>query len=227
MSRLAWLTPDTIPTAKVERKLCIPNDPQILGAITGALLPLTYPENWEAFGAVTPSAIAASMSAVLSSFLGDTGVCVPSQRYPVFIKDIKSQNTAGGGATLGSWQTRVLNTLIDSFPYGVTLSSNQFTLPPGLWIIKWAAPAYTVGRHQSRLFSVTENQAIAYGTSESSSQTGATVTHSRGEVTQNNVANTTYRIEHRVQATVATLGYGIAANHAEEHYTVVECVLLQ
>jgi len=98
-----------------------------------------------------------------------------------------------------------------------------FTLPPGLWLIEWSAPAYIVNGHQSRLFSVTESTVIKYGTAEKSGAAGVSVTRSIGQAIQNNVANTSYRIEHRVGSTVSNQGYGIPFNQGTEVYTTVKC----
>lgn len=68
----AWLTPETIPVERACRALSIPNDVQILGAVTGALLPLTRSENWEKHGAVDPDAIAYAMLDMLLQFFDGT-----------------------------------------------------------------------------------------------------------------------------------------------------------
>lgn len=52
----AWLTPETLtPPHNHVRRLVIPGDKQMLANVLGALLDMTYEENWEAFGAVTPA----------------------------------------------------------------------------------------------------------------------------------------------------------------------------
>ena len=224
MNKNAWLTPETIPNDEVERKLCIPNSPHILAAVTGAILPLTYPENWEAYGTVTPEAIASRMSEMLSDFLGFTGLC--KMPIPILIDDYRTQNTQSGTATAGAWYTRILNTLTDLFPYGASLASNQFTLPKGLWLIEWNMEFFGVNLCQSRLFSVTENTPIVVGTSESSNSTSSTSVHSHGVTIQNNVASTTYRIEGRVSTTLANEGNGRRNNFSAEKYGSVRATKL-
>jgi len=65
-----WLTPDTIPTETVCRKLVIPAEfEEIYSAVSGALYPLTLPENWEKFGTITPEQIAARMLQMYLAFL--------------------------------------------------------------------------------------------------------------------------------------------------------------
>ncbi len=50
----AWLTPDSAPAATRCRRILIPDDPAWLALVSGALVELTKPENWEQFGTVTP-----------------------------------------------------------------------------------------------------------------------------------------------------------------------------
>lgn len=133
------------------------------------------------------------------------------------IQERLASGTSAGSATSGSWQTRTLNTeLVDDI--GSTLSSNTFTLPAGTYIFMSSAPAQNCGRHQTRLFNVTDavtqpNTAGSdmYGTSESASTSTSTTSrsHITGEFT---IAGTkTFRLEHRVVTSRATDGYGEAA----------------
>lgn len=66
---MGYPTPDTIPAAVTGRLLVIPNNYQIIQTIWGALLPLTYPENWQPIGVVTPAAIAAVMQGIVDAAL--------------------------------------------------------------------------------------------------------------------------------------------------------------
>jgi hypothetical protein len=220
---MPWLTPDDLPTDKRCRRLLIPDNLDIVAAVTGALVSLTHAYNWEQFGSITPDEMAQAMIEMLAYYWAD---CDPSMTMPVIFADQKAQNTAGGGATSGSWQTRTLNQIGDADSIGASLLNNEFTLPTGRWLIEWRAPAYLVNGHKSRLFSVTENQAIAYGSSERAAPAGAAVTWSEGLAIQGNSSPTTYRIEHRVATSVATNGYGFPTNLEVEQYTLVKCSLI-
>jgi len=221
-----YLTPDSIPSALTRRWICFPDDQYILAAINGALWELTFPYNWELFGTISPDDIAAELVPYVLDFQASVAVCMPLQGIPVFFEDQKTQNTAGGTSTSGSFQTRTLNTTINPAGLDVSLASNQFTLPTGQWLIEWSAPAFQSTRHQTRLFSVTEGTVIQYGSSEDSTNTDGVVTRSVGQAMQDNVAATTYRIEHRVQVSKATNGYGVEANFGTEKYTLVKCTPL-
>lgn len=64
-----YLTPETIPTATICRRLAIPEDMLIIAAVSGALSELTYSSNWQQFGAITPEQMAQRMSEMFSQYL--------------------------------------------------------------------------------------------------------------------------------------------------------------
>ena len=80
--RYAWLTGDTPPSPEeLCRSVSVPSDLPLVTAITGALLPLTNPDNWQQHGTMTPEEAAEIMSAALDAFLSSTcgGDCPPVQ----------------------------------------------------------------------------------------------------------------------------------------------------
>lgn len=69
MSRLSWLTPDTsLLSAPVDCRT-IQLNPELWQYITGALLLLTYPTSWEAYGSATPEESAAFFTQALDNHL--------------------------------------------------------------------------------------------------------------------------------------------------------------
>ena len=68
-----------------------------------------------------------------------------------------------GGSSSAGWQDRVLNTEITDTKNIVTLSSNQFTLQAGTYLIEWRVPVYRVDRFGSTLHNVTTNTTVAIG----------------------------------------------------------------
>jgi len=42
-----WITPPTLPTDKYCRQITIPNSPEWIGIVSGALLPMVYKNSWE------------------------------------------------------------------------------------------------------------------------------------------------------------------------------------
>jgi len=226
VSRLAWLTPDEIPSNRLKRWLCIPNTPALLAAVTGALLPLTYSENWELDGTETPENVAAAMSIMLEEFLAQESACMPVLNEPILLFDQKAQNTAGGTFNSGAWQQRDLNSKQGDTDEIVAFSNNRFTLPVGRWWIKWDAPAYLVSGHQTMLYNVTTAIGVKMGSSERAAAAGATVSHSRGSVLYDVATPTQFEIQHRCGVSVATNGFGFPTNFGNEVYTQVELYLI-
>lgn len=72
---MGYLTPSTIPAAKICRVLIIPDSEEMIANVNGALQLLTFPENWTPYGAVTPEDAAAAMVPMFDGFTFNTGGC--------------------------------------------------------------------------------------------------------------------------------------------------------
>ena len=146
-------------------------------------------------------------------------------RYPkvAIIADVKDDTTNGGTTTTGSWLTRDLNTEVADSDNIVSLSSNQFTLGAGTYIIEWSAPAFAADRHQSRLYDITGSAVEKTGSAEYTALTYAqTVSIGYAQVVL--TASNTYEIQHRVQAARAGNGFGVYSNFSDSDsvYTQVK-----
>lgn len=140
-----------------------------------------------------------------------TGVGTPD----VVLEDQKSAGSGGGTFTSGAWRTRTLNTEVRDANGLCTLSSNEFTMTVAGWV-EWSAPGSGVGRHQTRLYNVTDTTVVAYGTSEDVTSNIQTISTGGAAV----VAGKAYRIEHQCSFTAT---FGTAANFAgTEVYTRVK-----
>jgi len=138
------------------------------------------------------------------------------------IADQKSQNTDGGTFTSGAWRTRDLQTeLYDGI--GLTISSDEFTLPAGNYLISWAAMAGRCAKHQSRLYDVTGTAQVGVGSScvEPSDASYVWQVESSGAARVTPSGSNAYRIEHQCQTTRADVGFGTPANFTTEQYTLV------
>lgn len=72
---MPWLTPDSEPASFERRVFVIPVEKDWQAVLLGALLPLTYPENWEqSIGGITPDEAAAAWQSVFDDFL-DAEIC--------------------------------------------------------------------------------------------------------------------------------------------------------
>ncbi len=143
------------------------------------------------------------------------------------LADHKTTGTDGGTFTQDAWQTRDLQTEVYD-GIGITISSNEFTLPAGNYLIEWQAPAFNVRANQSRLYDVTNTTIIAGGSSEYSRNPEI---HAGGNVSNKSFGmarvtpsvSTAYRIEHYCELTLATYGFGDATGYGpNEVYTQVK-----
>ena len=141
------------------------------------------------------------------------------------IADVKSVSTHGGTFTAGSWQTRDLNTEISDPDNIVSISSNQFTLIPGTYLIQFGAPAYGVSYHRTRLYDITNSAVIAQGINcfdFADANLNADQGISSGSGIVSITSNTTYEIQHQSQNSQSTYGFGLGCNmSSDEQYTTV------
>ena len=71
-----WLTPETIPTPTVCRRLVIPDDIDIVTAVNGALDLLMQPSNWQQYGAITPQEISEAMRTMFWQYVETDAACM-------------------------------------------------------------------------------------------------------------------------------------------------------
>lgn len=77
----AWLTPDNYPAEEpITRGMTLPEDQEWLAPLSGALLDLADPDNWEAHGSVTPGQAAEYYRQKLVQWW--TGLDVTPAQYP-------------------------------------------------------------------------------------------------------------------------------------------------
>jgi hypothetical protein len=147
------------------------------------------------------------------------------------IKDVKSNGTGGGNSSSGSWATRTLNTLSDPGSIVTSLSSNQFTLDAGTYLVDAIVPGHSpgntpLGQHKAKLRNTTDASDAIIGTSERlTTTTGVGITNFssiKGIVTI--AGSKTFEIQHRADNTV-TNGFGQASSFSvDEVYTTVTII---
>lgn len=72
---MGYLTPDTNPADTICRVLLIPNDPQFIANVTGALQVLTFPYSYDQYGSLTPDQAAQANVPMFDAFCFNQGVC--------------------------------------------------------------------------------------------------------------------------------------------------------
>jgi len=137
------------------------------------------------------------------------------------IADEKSDSTAAGASSTGSFLTRELNTEISDPDSIVSISSNQFTLGAGTYLIEWSAPAYISNQHITQLYNVTGTAVLESGTAEYNSNSTAVQTRSFGSFIHSPSSSNVYEIRHRVNNAHTTDGLGVKSDFMPNIYTIV------
>ena len=124
------------------------------------------------------------------------------------ISDTKASNTNGGTFTNGAWRTRDLQTENADADGIVSISSNQFTLQAGSYLIKFQSTGYHVNRHITRLRDITNSATKGYGILVYSNTSNSTsgISHGMARVTISGA--TVYEIQHACQTTKSANGMG-------------------
>jgi len=142
------------------------------------------------------------------------------------ICDQKPSGTEGGTFTKGAWRTRDLNTKIADPDGIVSISSNQFTLGAGSYLIKWSAIAARVERNKSSLYDVTGAAYIDYGDTRWGMNYDGEPEASTGIARVTPSGSNVYEIRHYSHESYATYGFGFAGSNSTggvvEKYTFVE-----
>jgi hypothetical protein len=112
-----------------------------------------------------------------------------------------------GTFTSGAWRTRDLNTELADPDGIVSISTNQFTLAAGTYLIEWSAPAFYVGLHQTRLYNVTDAAQVEVGVC-AFVNLNSIVTTSSGCARTTIAGSKVFTIEHKCVTTAATAGFG-------------------
>ena len=128
------------------------------------------------------------------------------------IADVKASNADAGAFTAGAWRTRDLNTEISDADSIVSISSNQFTLQAGSYLIKWSAPAYRVNSHQTRLYNVTTSANVQHGSNSYTNTSDLSTPQSTGVARITLSGSTVFEIQHRSYSTKTVNGFGVGSS---------------
>lgn len=140
----------------------------------------------------------------------------------IHVRDEQTATTAGGGATAGSWFTRVLNTVKTNTISGASLASNQITLPAGTYEVAARAPGFGVQQHVARLYDATGAAVLVDG---AAAYSAGSQTHS--EVWGRFTLSTTsaVQLEHRVANTAGGNGLGVAHTFTGTNNVYAEVII--
>lgn len=204
--------------------------------------------NYTSGGAVTTSgtvAMSANSQAVNKVYAGPSsgGAGVPTfrdlatQDIPfaqtalgtVILSDTRASGTASGTGTASAWTVRTLQTIVNPLnsPW-VSLSSNQFTLAAGTYLIEGHADFWASGETSTRLRNVTDSVTTVAGTGEHISTAGASTSQTSGKSTLSHVftiaTSKTFQVEYFITnaSTAVTLGWttGNGENEVFSYYKI-------
>ena len=166
---------------------------------------------------------AANIVGVCTAGFSRTGGFGKFASYAI-IADQKATDTPGGSSSTGTFNTRDLNTELADPDGIVTISSNQFTLQAGSYLIRASAPAYKAARHQILINNVTDSAVAAVGQPEycGGGESVGNRAFAAGRVTITSAK--AFDIRHRVGSAESTYGLGVEANYDLQPniYTIVE-----
>ena len=122
------------------------------------------------------------------------------------IRDEKSNGTAGGSSSAGSWQTRTLNTVKTNEITSASLSSNQVSLPSGTYYIMAKGLHFDGDRHKIKLRNITDSSDEIIGSSEyaEDSSNGTTSSYLNGRFTIGGTK--VFEIQHRCEVGGGSFG---------------------
>lgn len=72
---MGYLTPDNIPAGTTCRVLIIPDAPEFIANVLGAIQVLTFPESWDKWGLLTPEEAADALIPMFDALCFNQGVC--------------------------------------------------------------------------------------------------------------------------------------------------------
>lgn len=141
-----------------------------------------------------------------------------------YVRDEQVAGTTGGTATTGSFQTRVLNTIVfDPRSIVLSLASNQIELGSGTYFVDARAPFYITGRTQMKLRNVTDGADTLVGGATFATDGGNDETHGfvQGRFTISSTKK--FELQYRCNSAADNKNLGVEANYgvAEVYAEVV------
>lgn len=110
----------------------------------------------------TENLITTGIITTTGTFIGDaSGIAGVGFTCAAILADVKAQNNNGGAAANIRYNQRDLNTIVsDPHSIIVGLSSNKFTLGPGVYQIHYITPGFRVQHTQGRIRNVTDDEVL-------------------------------------------------------------------
>lgn len=138
------------------------------------------------------------------------------------INETQPSGTNGGTFTAGAYRTRTLNTILRD-DIGITLSSNQITLPAGIYLVSSPVGAYAVGEHKAVLKNISDGTEDIKGCVATASSTYGGFSHSVIDGLLVLASQKTFEVQHICNVTNASVGFGRPiSSGSPEIYTTIK-----
>ena len=164
---------------------------------------------------------AAQLVGICTSGLTKTGGFGKFSSYAVIAKVRASNAGDFGSYTTGDWRTRDLDTEISDEDDIVSISSNQFTLQAGNYLIHFGCTMYHVNKHAIRLRNVTDGSTAGVG-NPNSGLTYSPTLFTTGTCRVSIASAKAFEVQGYPSTTKATNGMGFDMDNGSCHSVRVE-----
>ena len=164
---------------------------------------------------------AAQLVGICTSGLTKTGGFGKFASYALLAKVRASDAGDFGSYTTGDWRTRDLDTEISDEDGIVTLSSNQFTLQAGNYLIHFGCSMYHINKHAIRLRNVTDGSTAGVG-NPNSGLTYSPTLFTTGTCRVSIASAKAFEVQGYPSTTKATNGMGFDMDNGSCHSVRVE-----
>ena len=164
---------------------------------------------------------AAQLVGICTAGLTKTGGFGKFSSYAVIAK-VRAANSDGFGSyTTGDWRTRDIDTEITDEDDIVSISSNQFTLQAGTYLINFGCAMYHVQRHAIRLQNITDSTTAGVG-NPNNGYTYSALLFTTGVCRVSIASAKVFEVQGYVSVTKADNGMGFGMENGSCHETRVE-----
>ena len=164
---------------------------------------------------------AAQLVGICTAGLTKTGGFGKFSSYAVIAKVRASDAGGFGSYTTGDWRTRDIDTEITDEDDIVSISSNQFTLQAGTYLINFGCTMFHIQTHAIRLQNVTDGTTAGVGNPNAGYTYSATL-FTTGVCRVTIASAKTFEVQGYPQTTKTTNGMGYAMTGGSCHETRVE-----
>ena len=164
---------------------------------------------------------ASQLVGICTAGLTKTGGFGKFSSYAVIAKVRASDAGGFGSYTTGDWRTRDIDTEITDEDDIVSISSNQFTLQAGTYLINFGCTMFHIQTHAIRLQNVTDGTTAGVGNPNAGYTYSATL-FTTGVCRVTIASAKTFEVQGYPQTTKATNGMGYAMTGGSCHETRVE-----